>query len=90
MLVSKVGDRLEIAPDHPDTAVAQIVLSRAMGTTDSCFYSTILTQLANASGTGPVPDREQLNFLLAVIEGIEPRDQLEAMLAAKWPWSTPP
>lgn len=54
-----------------------------MGTTDSAFYNELLMQLVNASGKGPVPSESALNFMLAVVEGIGPRDQMEAMLAAQ-------
>src|SRR6516165_11375143 len=38
---------------------------------------------ANASGRGRDIDEYGLNFMLSVIKDIEPRDQLEAMLAAQ-------
>jgi hypothetical protein len=31
-----------------------------------------------------VPSEKGANFMLAVVKGIEPRDQIEAMLAAQW------
>ena len=43
----------------------------------------IVSQLANASGHGRDFDEHRLNFMLSVIKGIEPRNQLEAMLAAQ-------
>jgi hypothetical protein len=42
-----------------------------------------VSQLANASGHGRDFDERRLNFMLSVIKGIEPRNQLEAMLAAQ-------
>jgi hypothetical protein len=39
-----------------------------------------MSQLINASGKTSETDA---NFLLSVIKGIEPRDQVEAMLAAQ-------
>jgi hypothetical protein len=53
----------------------------AIGTTDADFFMGFLHQLAEAGG-GEV-NEQQLNFLLAVVKGINPRDQLEAMLAAQ-------
>jgi hypothetical protein len=41
-----------------------------------------MLQLLNAS-QGQGPPEEAVNFMLAVIKGIEPRDQIEAMLAAQ-------
>jgi hypothetical protein len=38
----------------------------------------ILSKGAEASEDGA-------NFMLSVVKGIEPRDQIEAMLAAQWP-----
>src|SRR5262249_53959466 len=47
------------------------------------FLDGILNQLGNASAHGQDIDERELNFMLSVIKGIEPRDQLEAMLAAQ-------
>ena len=42
-----------------------------------------MSQLVNANRHGQDIDERGLNFMLSVIKGIEPRDQLEAMLAAQ-------
>jgi hypothetical protein len=55
----------------------------ALGTADYTFLNGILGQLANASFHDEHIDERRLNFMLSVIRGIEPRDQLEAMLAAQ-------
>ena len=81
--VTSEGNKVSIAPDHPELAVAHVLLATAMGTSDQAFAHTMLLQLANASGKGPIPDQATMNFLLAVIEGVAPRDQAEAMLAAQ-------
>jgi hypothetical protein len=49
-----------------------------VGTANLDFLTGLLTQLANAGSQ----DEAGINFLLSVVKGIEPRDQLEAMLAA--------
>ena len=56
---------------------------RALGTNYEDFYRTLIDQLAVLTRKGGVPDEEQLNFMLAVIKGIEPRDQVEAMMASQ-------
>jgi hypothetical protein len=57
---------------------------RAIGTTDRDFFDGLLRQLLNAStGKGELPTEEAANFMLAVVKGIEPRDQIEAMLGAQ-------
>ncbi len=81
--VTAEGGKVTIAPDHPSLTVAHVLLAKAMGSSDQAFAHSMLLQLANASGTGPVPDEATLNFLLSVIEGVAPRDQTEAMLAAQ-------
>jgi len=55
----------------------------SLGTTQLDFSDGLLAQLANAATNGRMVDERQLNFMLAMVTGIEPRDQLEAMLAAQ-------
>src|SRR5262249_55396424 len=43
----------------------------------------LINQLANAGSRGPEIDERELNFMLSVVEGIKPKDQLETMLAAQ-------
>jgi hypothetical protein len=56
---------------------------KAIGTTDGDFLEGLLKQLVNVGSQGSVVDESGANFMLAVIKGIEPRDQIEAMLAAQ-------
>lgn len=51
----------------------------SLGTTDSDFLDGFLAQVINASSGGDA----EVNFMLSVVKGIEPRDQIEAMLAAQ-------
>jgi hypothetical protein len=55
----------------------------AFGTADEEFGNGILQQLANAVSHGPEVDERGLNFMLSVIKGVAPKDQLETMLAAQ-------
>jgi hypothetical protein len=59
------------------------VLQKSSKTTPCKVLNGILEQLANASSHDQHIDEQRLNFMLSVIRGIEPRDQLEAMLAAQ-------
>ena len=77
------GDAVSLQPDHADAAFGHLLLMDALGTTQPDFSNGLLTQLANAAAKGPIVDERQLNFMLAMVTGIEPRDQLEAMLAAQ-------
>jgi hypothetical protein len=75
--VSELG----ILPDHPDQEVGISLLMEAVGTADPDFAWGFICQLADAGG-GKV-DEQKLNFMLSVVKGIKPRDQIEAMLAAQ-------
>lgn len=46
------------------------------------FYNGLITQLANVSAA-PGGKLDSLTFMLSVVKGVKPRDQLEAMLAAQ-------
>ena len=80
---SMKGDAVSLQPDHADAAFGHLLLMDALGTTQPDFSDGLLAQLANAATKGPIIDERQLNFMLAMVTGIEPRDQLEAMLAAQ-------
>src|SRR6266446_4031969 len=74
---------VSISPDHPDKLAGQMLLMDALGTADLVFYNGLLGQLANAGSQGRQLDEGGLNFILSVVKGIQPRDQLEVMLAAQ-------
>jgi hypothetical protein len=75
------GDTVSL--DHPNKLVGRGVLREALGTADSDFCDGIINQLIRAaSHDGKVNERE-LNFMLSVIKGIRPKDELEAMLGAQ-------
>jgi hypothetical protein len=81
--VVMAGKATSVAPDHPDSVVATKLLMKALGTTNPHFVQGLLTQLANAGSKGQEPDEHGINFMLSVVKGIEPKDELEAMLAAQ-------
>jgi hypothetical protein len=69
--------------DHPDSTYGTVLLMQMLATSDLDFHAEILMQLGNASAhDGKVNERE-LNFMLAVVKGIQPTDQLETLLAAQ-------
>ena len=75
----------KIRNSHPDQVIGFALLQKALGSTDNGFVNGLLLQLANANLDlkGQAISETALNFAVAVINGIEPRDQLEAMLAAQ-------
>jgi hypothetical protein len=75
-------DAVKIGVDHPDNTIGLVALMRAIGTTDFDFYNGLIGQLVNASKEKEASE-SGTNFMLSVIKGIEPRDQIEAMLASQ-------
>ena len=80
-MVLENGDAARLKPDHPEQTVAYMLLGQALGTADLEFLTGLIRQLANTGSKGSQID--DLNFMLSVIKGVEPRDQVEAMLAAQ-------
>lgn len=69
--------------DHPDLATGTVNLMNAVGTASLPFMQGLLRQVTNVASQGQQPDEANINFVLAVVNGIEPRDEIEAMLGAQ-------
>jgi len=69
--------------DHPDKNIGQAMLMQSMGTSNSDFLIGLLGQLGNVGSKGKETSQEGLSFMLAMVQGIQPRDQVEAMLASQ-------
>ena len=74
-------DGKEMRVDHKDEATGWKHLMASLGTDSADFMAGVLSQLANAVSPGKGADAEAINFALAVISGVEPKDELETMLA---------
>ena len=77
------GKPAQIASDHPDPTTGGQLLMAALGTTSHAFAYGLLDQLVEAGSKGSKADEDGINFMLAVIAGLEPKDEIEAMLAAQ-------
>jgi len=60
-----------------------MLLTQALGTTSYDFSDGLLSQLLGAGSQDPQARERDLNFMLAVVTGLEPKDEIEAMLAAQ-------
>ncbi len=69
--------------DHPDATVGEALLAAALGTTDLDFVKGLVRQIAAAAAPDRQLDEAKLNFVLAVVKNVKPRDELEAMLATQ-------
>jgi hypothetical protein len=69
----------EISLDHPDDSIAGRLLRKALGSVSGDFMEGILTQVSKAISC----DEKKLNFVIDVVKGIKPNDQVESMLATQ-------
>ncbi len=77
------GGVLELGFEHKDQKPADALLLGAVGTVYESFFNGLLRQIANAALQDGKVSEGDLNFMLAVIKGIDPQDQVESMLAAQ-------
>ncbi len=68
--------------NHADESIGHLLLGAAIGARDNDFHKGLLTQLIRVNGLRNT-DEAALNFMLSAVQGVEPRDQNEAMLAAQ-------
>ena len=62
---------------------AHLVFNGSLGSTDKAFADGLVLQLANVTVGRDAADPQCFGFALAVVQGIEPRDEVEGMLAAQ-------
>jgi hypothetical protein len=74
---------VNISVDHPEPAVGHTLLADTLATGDYEFAGGLLTQLTDASRSGKIATKQELNFTLSVVRGINPRDETETLLAAQ-------
>ena len=77
------GNRVEVGVDHPNKGMGAILLMQALGSINEQFSCGLLIQLANVVAKGKAPNAADLNHIVAMVQGIGPRDETEAMLAAQ-------
>ncbi|NOS76297.1 MAG: hypothetical protein HOP36_17520 [Methyloglobulus sp.] len=73
--------KLAVNVDHKDQAVGWTLYMESLGSADSDFVVGFTNQLINEGSTGSEPKENEINYLLSIVRGIEPRDPLETMLA---------
>jgi hypothetical protein len=83
MKVTGRGSRQKIAPDHDDNDTGFRLLMESLGTSSVDFASGIIAQLVKIDACGGEVDAGKLNHTLALVKGVQPRDEVEAMLAAQ-------
>jgi hypothetical protein len=81
--VSEKEGRIQISLEHPAEVYGQCLLMEAFATADHDFYKGILLQLAKAAMLSEKVDEQELNFMISIIKGIAPKDELETLLATQ-------
>jgi hypothetical protein len=72
------GGRIDL--DHANPVAGLNELKTSLGTTDNDFVGGLLEQISNI---GSRSDEQSINFNLSMIQGVEPTDEIEAMLATQ-------
>jgi hypothetical protein len=81
--VTSEDNVVEIRNAHPDLAMGGLFLMQAFGTTNGEFAEGLIKQLADVVGKGKAPNEADLNYIIAMLQGIGPRDETGAMLATQ-------
>lgn len=68
------GDTIQVDP---------VQARKAFGSADINFIKGLTRQLVSIGKQGNVPDEQGIGFVTSVVRGIEPQDQIEAMLASQ-------
>ena len=83
LTLKNTGNTTEVSTDHPMPTLGHTLLMQAIGVSDPVLFDTLLSQLINVGTQGQKPDERAVNALLAMIRAVEPKDEVEAMLAAQ-------
>jgi hypothetical protein len=76
-------DVLNITFDSDSADIATLLQMGEIGTRDKEFHAGLIGQIACLGAHGRKVDSANSNFVLAVVRAVQPRDELEALLAAQ-------
>lgn len=85
-IVQKSGETPRIAYDGEDDAVTLLGLMEAFGTSSPSFQNHAMVELLEAACRGDSENpyyAQQVNAIIAAMQGINPRDEIEGMLACQ-------
>lgn len=83
MGLKMVDGVLEITYVAKDEVTANLLLMADLGTVDPHFQAGITRQVASLGAYGAKLDETNSNFVLSVVRAVQPRDELESMLAVQ-------
>ena len=79
----RLGDDKKLSIDHADGATGFTLLMEAMGTAHFDFAQGLLNQLCNVADANRTGSEGTANFALGIVTGMEPNDQVEAMMLSQ-------
>jgi hypothetical protein len=83
MKVEQKGNAANIGPGHADLGVGTALQMSAIAAAYPDYYTGTLSAIGNLSTTKRQVDAGKMDYLMAMIAGIRPRDQIESMLAVQ-------
>jgi hypothetical protein len=83
MKVDQLGDTASIGPDHEDPGTGTALHMSAIAAGYADYYSGTLKAIGNIATTKRQVSAGKMDYLMAMVAGIKPRDQLESMLAVQ-------
>ena len=81
--LEKEGHELRVSNDHASRSLGDVLIMEALATTDWHFAEGIVNAIAYLSSTGQKFDARSTHFALSIINGIEPRNEVETLLASQ-------
>jgi hypothetical protein len=82
----KEGKNVTLSYDGKDQVVTAIALMEAFGTTSPHFQNHMMCELLDAAcirNNGSILSQDDVNAVVAAMHGINPQDEVEAMLASQ-------
>ena len=75
-------NQLFVEFDHDDPETAHLLAMADMGTCDGRFFRGLMTHIAGLGEPGKGHSAWSSDFALSVVKAVDPKDEVEAMLAA--------
>ena len=69
--------------DNGTVKVDRSGIEKAFGSKNPAFIDGLVTQIVNIGSQGPKADEKGMAYIASIIASIEPRDEMEALLAAQ-------
>ena len=79
----EISSFVESGTEPVTKKAAHLFFRASLGSTDEAFADALVSQLISSTSGREMANPKTFGFAMAVVQGIEPRNELEAMLAAQ-------